>query len=213
MFSGFSENETLTLIPDSFIRHLMKEITDLDELKVSLYAIWRFEHMEGHTRFLREQDFSKMVPQPGAALDKAAARGTLLPVQKETATFYFLNSPRGRAAAQAFASGQSKMPKGSTTATEPLERPNIYKMYEENIGMLTPIIADAINDAEKTYPSDWVTEALEIAVKNNKRNWKYVEAILLRWKEEGHAEEQNRRDAKEHRGHDVKRKVDEFLKR
>ncbi len=213
MFSGFSENEALTPIPDTFIRHLMKDITDLDELKVSLYAIWRFEHMEGHTHYLREQDFTKMVPQPGAALDKAVARATLLQVQKEAATFYFLNSPRGRAAAQAFARGKSKMPKGSAAVTEPLERPNIYKMYEENIGMLTPIIADAINDAEQTYPAAWVTEAMEIAVKNNKRNWKYVEAILLRWKEEGHAKEQNRRDAKEHRGDDVKRKVDEFLKR
>jgi DNA replication protein DnaD len=42
-----------------------------------------------------------------------------------------------------------------------------------------------------------VAEALGIAVKNNKRNWKYVEAILHRWKEEGHAKKQDRRDAQE----------------
>ncbi len=62
------------------------------------------------------------------------------------------------------------------------------------------MLADALKDAEQTYPPEWVAEALEIAVKNNKRNWKYVEAILRRWKEEGHAKKQDGRDAQEHRG-------------
>jgi len=38
----------------------------------------------------------------------------------------------------------------------PPERPNIFKLYEENIGPLTPLIADALKDAEKTYPPEWV---------------------------------------------------------
>jgi DnaD/phage-associated family protein len=79
----------------------------------------------------------------------------------------------------------------------PPERPNIFKLYEENIGPLTPLIADALKDAEKTYPPEWLAEALGTAIKNNKRNWKYVEAILRRWKEEGHAKKQDRRDAQE----------------
>jgi DnaD/phage-associated family protein len=95
----------------------------------------------------------------------------------------------------------------------PPERPNIFKLYEGNIGPLTPMIADALKDAEATYSEDWIAEALEIAVKSNKRSWKYVEAILRRWKEEGHAKEQDRRDAKEPRGRDVTRKVEDFLKR
>jgi DnaD/phage-associated family protein len=213
MFSGFSDKETFTQVPDSFFRQLLNEITDADELKVTLHALWRFEHMEGRVRFLREKDFSKCVPDTAPALEKAVARGALIRVQKEEAGFYFLNSPRGRAAAEAFAKNKRSVPEGSTLQPLPLERPNIFKLYEENIGVLTPIIADAIKDAEQTYPPDWVAEALEIAVKNNKRNWKYMEAILRRWKDEGHAKEQNRRDVKEHRGRDVTRNVEEFLKR
>lgn len=53
-----------------------------------------------------------------------------------------------------------------------------YKIYEQEIGGLTPMIADAIRDAEKTYPPDWIPEAIAIAVQKNIRNWKYVEAIL-----------------------------------
>jgi len=212
-FKGFSDSETFTQIPDSFFRQLLNEIDEAEELKVTLYALWRFEHMEGRLRFLRAEDFSECVPDPVRALGKAVQRDSLLQVEKDSAVFYFLNSPRGRAAADAIAKGQRDVPAGTASSNPPLERPNIFKLYEENIGPLTPIIADALKDAEQTYPPEWVAEALEIAVKSNKRNWKYVEAILRRWKEEGHAKEQDRRDAKELRGREVTRKVEDFLKR
>jgi DnaD/phage-associated family protein len=211
-FKGFTDSETFTQIPDSFFRQLLNEIAEPDELKVTLYALWRFEHMESRVRFLQEQDFAEIVPDPVPALEKAVQRGSLLRVQKKAA-FYFLNSPRGRAAAEAFAKGQRDVPAGAARSNPPPERPNIFKLYEENIGPLTPMLADTLKDAEQTYPPEWVAEALVIAVKSNKRNWKYVESILRRWKEEGHAKEQDRRDAKEPRGRDVARKVEDFLKR
>lgn len=62
---------------------------------------------------------------------------------------------------------------------------NIFTHYESNIGVLTPMIADALKDAEKVYPAGWIVEALALAVTNNKRNWRYCEAILKRWKESG----------------------------
>ncbi len=213
MFPGFSEKETFTQIPDTFFRVLLNEISDPDELKVTLHALWRFEHMEGRIRYLREGDFSKCVPDVIAALDKAAQRGTLIRVRKDEKAFYFLNSPRGRAAAAAFARKKGAVPEGSGISGLLLDRPSSFKLYEENIGPLTPLIADAIKDAEQTYKPEWVAEALEIAVKNNKRNWKYVEAILRRWKEDGHAKKQNRQDAEEYGGRDVARKVEDFLKR
>ncbi len=212
-FTGFTEHETFSRLPDSLFQNLLGEIDSLTELKVTLYAIWRFEHMEGRQRFLREQDFTEVVPDPASALGKAVERGTLLKATsggKAAETLYLLNSPRGRAAAQALSQGAWSP---GTTPPPPPERPNIFKLYEENIGPLTPLLADALKDAEKTYPPDWVAQALGEAVLNNKRSWKYVEAILRRWKEEGHAKEQNRRDAEEPRGRDVTRKVEDFLKR
>jgi DnaD/phage-associated family protein len=213
IFSGFTDSETFTQIPNSFFRKLLKEITETDELKVTLYALWRFEHMEGRVRLLRTEDFTEVLPDPSLALEKAVQRGSLLKVEKNAAVLIFLNSPRGRAAADAFAKGQRDVPERAAGSNPPPERPNIFKLYEENIGPLTPLLADALKDAEQTYPPEWVAEALEIAVKSNKRNWKYVEAILRRWKEEGHAKEQDRRDAKEPRGRDVASKVKDFLKR
>jgi DnaD/phage-associated family protein len=46
-------------------------------------------------------------------------------------------------------------------------------------------VADILAEAEKTYPADWISDAIKLAVENNKRNWKYCEAILTRWQSSG----------------------------
>jgi DnaD/phage-associated family protein len=77
----------------------------------------------------------------------------------------------------------SKMiPEGEEPAAQ---RPNIFRLYEENIGPLTPLIADALRDAEKDYAEPWVDYAFSEAVKNNARSWNYVETILKRVKADG----------------------------
>ena len=74
----------------------------------------------------------------------------------------------------------------STTPEEgaPPEK-NIFSIYEEEIGPLTPMIADALQDAEQYYGSQWVKDAIKEAVKYEARNWAYVQSILKRWKEQG----------------------------
>jgi DnaD/phage-associated family protein len=78
------------------------------------------------------------------------------------------------------------------------ERPNIFRLYEENVGPLTPLMADVLREAEKVYPVNWLEEAFSIAVQRNARSWRFVEAVLKRWKEEGR-DEQDRRDVKKDR--------------
>ncbi|HEY9152801.1 MAG TPA: DnaD domain protein [Anaerolineales bacterium] len=199
-FKGFTDSETFTQLPNSFFHHLLKEIKDADELKVTAYFLWRIESMDGPFRALCQSDFEAdllglSAEEVASGLEKAVERGSLLKSQHEADTFYFLNSARGRAAAEAFAEGDWRA--SAQIKSAPVERPNVFKLYEENIGPLTPLIADALKEAEEIYSSEWVADAIELAVKNNKRNWKYCEAILKRWKEEGRAEKQNRRDAKE----------------
>lgn len=66
-----------------------------------------------------------------------------------------------------------------------VERPNIFVLYEQNIGLLTPMIANQLEDAADRYPADWIESAFSEAVQRNKRNWKYINAILRRWETEG----------------------------
>lgn len=212
-FPGFTSSETFTQVPDSFIK-MMNEIEDVAELKVMLYAIWRIEHMEGNFRAMAEDDFDEAalglnLKEIRRGLGKALERGILLKSEKEAAVFYFLNSPRGRLSAEAFAKGQVKPSSGAYVPN----KSNVFKLYEENIGALTPLLSDMLKEAEKEYPGMWFEEAFEIAVSRNVRNWKYIEAILRRWKENGKDERRDSEDSVK----DAKRYTDgefsEFLKR
>src|SRR5687768_12157540 len=73
-----------------------------------------------------------------------------------------------------------------------MERPNIYALYEQNIGLLTPLLAEKLQDAEGRYPNDWIEAAFDEAVTNNKRSWRYIERILERWAAEGKNSGQDR---------------------
>src|SRR5215510_3124582 len=144
-FKGFTELETFTELPDRFFQNLLKEIDDAAELKVTLYFLWRVEHMDGPFRALSRMDFDVKAlglsaEEIKSGLEKAVKRGSLLKVQKETMVYFLVNSPRGRAGIQAIESGKWN--------PVPTEHPNIFRLYEENIGPLTPLIADALKDAE-----------------------------------------------------------------
>ena len=141
-------------------------------------------------------------------LKKCLARGILLKAENEADVLYFLNSPRGRLAVDSFTKG-----KLSRVGSATRERSNVFKRYEENIGPLTPLIADMLKDAEDVYTAEWISDAIGLAVENNKRNWKYIEAILKRWKEEGRAEKQNRRNDKKDGQQGVSRKIEQLRKR
>jgi len=62
---------------------------------------------------------------------------------------------------------------------------NIFKVYESTVGPMTPNLVDDLKDAEKEYPADWITDAFKIAAEGNKRNWRYVKAVLRNWQTNG----------------------------
>jgi len=219
-FQGFPEGKVhLTPMPGQFFTELLPGIDHLGEMKVILYTFWRLDHMEGAFRYLRRTDFtsdaqfmSGLDTSPQAAesqldtsLDRAVVDGILLKavIKLETdETLYFLNTPKGRAAVQAIKQGRWQTTGDEQMPIElALERPNIYRLYEENIGPLTPLIGDALREAEAEYPDEWVQDAFRIAVENNKRNWRYIQAILRRFQEKGHHEQgqQDRRDTEKDR--------------
>jgi DNA replication protein len=123
---------------------------------------------------------------------------------------YFLNSPRGRAAVDALSAGGPTAAEAHSSL--PLGRPTIFRLYEENIGPLTPLVADALKDAEQTYPVAWLPDAIELAARNNKRSWSYCEAILKRWKEEGRGQKQTRRDDQATRQRETEEKIRKFIR-
>lgn len=219
-FTGFPEDTSgQIVIPEQFFHQVLFSIDNLDELKMTLYVFWQLQRREGPLRYLSMKDlskdknllnsFGKDIKSARKALSEimqsAAQRGTLLlvesPFKNKRDQLIFLNSPRGRAAMEAIHRGEWSMPSNPHAQGDPYtERPNIYQLYEANIGPLTPMIADALRDAEKTYQAKWIEDAFQIAIKRNKRSWHYIEAILRRWQEGGRDDRKDqkaRRDTEE----------------
>lgn len=220
-FSGFPSGKIrLTNIPNLFFSELLPQINNLSEMKVILYAFWALSQREGQVRYLRLVDFindTEFMKGLGATatvasealtegIERAVARGVLLHVSVESADgttdLYFMNTERGRAAVEGIIQGEWRpSPDLDEPITLMLERPNIFVLYEQNIGSLTPLIADQLRDAEQTYPLEWIREAIELAVENNVRKWRYVLSILERWRQEGKKDGISSRDTqKELRG-------------
>ena len=197
-FNGFPAGELrFTSVPDLFFARLLPQIDSLAELKVTLHFMWvhyrqarqaisRSELLTDETLVqslaLLDEDVEAALTQ---GLDRAVQRGTLLHVQVEDETgpqdLYLLNSERGRQAKAKFEAGEVGVvaTSGAEIAT-PAKRPNIFELYEDNIGLISPILADELKDAEATYPPQWIEDAFKIAVENNVRRWSYVRAILER---------------------------------
>jgi DNA replication protein len=216
-FPGFPEGKLrLTPVPNLFFSDLLPIIDNLAELKVTLYAFWALAQKEGRVRYLRLTDFladshfmKGMGPTHTLAaealqdgVERAVARGTLLHVTVGSADgqmdLYFLNTEKGRAAVDGITRGEWRpSPDDEAPLSLTVERPNIFVLYEQNIGPLTPLIADELRDAERTYAPAWIQQAIELAVENNVRKWSYIVAILERWREEGKRDGISRRDSQQ----------------
>ncbi len=134
------------------------------------------------------------------ALQRVVARNTLLKLEIETDStdeqgepsvqvedWYFINTVKGRQTLALIRQGKFKELHAAIPdeARLRVERPNLFVLYEQNIGLLTPLLADQLRDLEKSYPPAWITEAFEIAVSRNKRHLRYIQSILKRWETEG----------------------------
>jgi len=227
-FKGFrAGSEDAIPIPEAFFTDLLPVIDDLGELRVTLYAFWNLSGQVEEPRYLRYDDILKddlLMSAFGAsedeqaarlsyALQRACARGILLEALYKDHAFYFLNDEPGIAALEGLTAGV-----WNPEEARPLplrlqkERPNIFALYEQNIGPLTPILSETLQDAEAVYSAEWIEDAIRIAVTRNVRNWQYVEAILRSWKEKGR-DGTDRKSAEEKRKRDSEGKYGDFVNR
>ena len=232
-FNGFPAKAKYTSIPNIFFSDVLPEIDDLDELKVTLHIFWILYQKRGYPRFIT---FDELISDPvlirglrgegspssplRQGLTKAVSRGTILCLKlerdSETHELYLINDDSGRKAAEKIKSGELDV--GTLAKAEPCpmsrEQPNIFTLYEKNIGMLTPIIAEELKEAEKLYPASWIQDAFKEAVDLNKRSWRYISRILERWAAEGkHDGEPGRYPEADSSPEEYRRRYGHLLKR
>jgi len=207
-FAGFpAGKQPYTPVPELFFAELLPEVDHLGELKVTLHVFWLLAQQKGERPYIAGDELAAdgrllaglaVTGRPpeevlADALERAVARGTLLRAFTPHRDWYFVNSERGRQAVEEMLSGQwSPGPPGQTVEVQ-VQRPNIFVLYEQNVGPLTPLLAEELKEAEGTYPASWIEDAFREAVELNKRSWRYIQRILERWTTEGRGDETARR--------------------
>ncbi|MDY6912745.1 MAG: DnaD domain protein [Chloroflexota bacterium] len=202
-FEGFPERTDYTSIPNPFFSAILPQIRDLAELKVTLHIFWALYRKKGYPKFITlselrgNQPLMSGIVNEGSAeeqlrngLDAALSRGTLLRLMlerdEESDDLYFLNNMQSQRAIEQIEKGDIQL--SGIVRIEPAnteEIPNIFTLYEQHIGILTPMIAEDLKEAEKLYPASWIEDAFRESVRLNKRSWRYISRILERWASQG----------------------------
>jgi DnaD/phage-associated family protein len=199
----------LVPVPGPLFGPLLRDIDDLGELKTLLHILRLLHGQPRAPRFVRRASLladAGLLDALGTidgradertiadALNRAVNRGTLLSLHVTDGgsddICYLLNTPANDRVVQLVRAGQRTLGElGPAPAPiEPADtgaRPTIYELYEQNIGLLTPLLAEELLEATATYPADWIEDAFREAVAQNKRNWRYVQRILESWASRG----------------------------
>ncbi len=214
-FDGFPARMEFTAVPNLFFSALLPHIDDLAELKTTLAVMAAIYRKKGSPRYVSRSELKgDAALMPGlkvagkkpeeileTSLKAAVGRGTLLCLELAgeggAEAIYFVNDAPGRQAVAKIESGELEI-----SGLEPVHPaatseapPDVFTLYEENIGLLTPLVADELKLAEKAYPAAWLRDAIKEAVLHNKRNIKYIVKILENWSAEGRSDGTHQRDS------------------
>jgi DNA replication protein len=182
--SSFQRKTDFISLPDSFFTQAMPKIQDLAELKIVLYVSYLI---------LRKQE------RPYFVTYKELLSRELMATMGEETLRQALNSAVEHGALLHSTLNINGVPEDVYSLTDDSRQPsaiNIFALYEQNIGIITPMIAEELKEADKIYPPQWIEEAFKEAVTLNKRSWKYIARILDRWASEGKDSGEYRRDVK-----------------
>jgi DnaD/phage-associated family protein len=201
-FTGFSTDKLIGLPPELF-SEVLPQITLASELKVTLHIFYRLSRQRGPAprrlnwdeligdRILRRslRSVSKLRPHEellAEGLEAAVQRTTLLhvilPDDGRAINWYLVNTAANRGWAElAGLAGAALSPNEPPTD----ERPAVLTLYEQNIGLITPMLLEELREAEERYPPHWIVDAIREAVRANARSWRYIKKVLERWAAHG----------------------------
>jgi len=195
-------------VPEAILSEIAPAIRDIGELQVTLALVRmaterggldqpvsreelgrdsglrRALHAEGTTR-----DPSETLEH---SLDLAVGRGVFIRLRVIDGTteriWFFLNTLLNAAKVRAMTNGLEAPPKTLWAADAAprveAEHPTVFRLYEQNIGPLTPLVAQRLLEALEVYAPGWIEDAIGEAVSYNRRSWRYISRILENWQVE-----------------------------
>ena len=155
----------VTPLPNVIFSEVLPEIDDLAEAQVTLHVFYLLYHKKGSPRFVTPNELKADATlrralarsgaanrrNPGAGFEESRGRGTLLHVVSDGEERYLFNTAESRTAIERLERGEGSPHKRfGAVVPVPQEPPNIFKLYEQNIGTLTPLIAEELKEADRS---------------------------------------------------------------
>ena len=213
-----SDRDPAVPIPRSFYDRHLSRIRDLAALKVLLTIYRCVAELNSEAPFVAEDaiyaddqllDGVRLAASSRQPIDEIrhgievlvahdAVVRICVEVGEEESFWLMPKEPENQRMLTSYVRGERAFPyqtaKTSATTRIAVERPNVFRVYEQNIGVLTPLIADQLIEAIELYPDGWIEDSINEAVSLNRRNWRYIQRILQRWATEGRGDETYRRN-------------------
>lgn len=191
----------LVPLPADFVMRALPQITSMLELKVTLHLFAMVTRQTSRPRrvswdtLIADETLTQSLQAVAVharpsdllaeGLGLAVQRGTIIHVVRPDAhgraiNWYLVHTAANLAWAQRH-----------EVLTEPepvaalLPVPAIVAIYEQHIGVVTPMILAELQRAQAQYPATWVPDAIREAVLANVRSWRYIAKILARWSKDG----------------------------
>ena len=186
-----------TRVPNSVLGRVLSTIDDAYEIKLILRAIWLLEHQRGYPPCITRNDLrrdrilSVTIPDQSdfdRILNSAIERGVFVQVSINDNSCLMFNTESARRASIEVSptiDNLNKDDNGWETAAASAGPVDAFRAYEENIGILSPMIRQSILAALEDFTDEDITRAVRIAVENESRSWSFVAGVLRRWTRDG----------------------------
>lgn len=187
---GFAfDNELRLSLPFDFLERCQEYGLDADSI-LALLRVW--QDLDG----LNYLESNQLGWLPSARLQKLLHNGFLLKFTSTASdkTIFLPGTPSGRTNLSKLEQNQLSLDDLISATDTARARPNLFKLYEDNIGPLTPMVAELLQEDAREFPADWFEDAIREALSHNARKWSYVRAILKNWKANGR-EKTNEKDS------------------
>jgi DNA replication protein len=216
-FHGFPAAGKATSIPNLFFETVLPQLDSSDPLLAFLWVARLTQEQQGEAQCVTADEvwanpaarsaFENLsAGREGldtgldACLEHRALLALRLGQQAGGSLVYFVNNPRSRRAITRAQAGQLRIRRSRPVEIIGLnDRPDIFRLYEEQLGTITPLVAEKLAEAADQYPIEWIEDAFREAAERNVRNWRYIERVLESWSTEGHGHEATARDSLEDR--------------
>jgi DnaD/phage-associated family protein len=199
--------------PIALLTDVIPSMTDISEIQVVLTAV-RLTTSSGsidqpieEPTIVRDRSLRRALRVVGSAnepdnriatgLELAVGRGVLVRFRtidgKDERVWYAIATPAARLSVERMVSGNAAPPASlwhseHAPRVEP-ERPTVFRLYEQNIGLLSPLIAEQLVRALEKYPREWIEDAIGEAAAYNKRSLRYIQRILQNWATSGRGDQ------------------------